>query len=422
MFNVKIKYLNPNYIMKRISRRKFFKYSAFASTSLLIPNFLKKFEARELYGNPSLQKITGAGKKLIIIQLSGGNDGLNTVIPFRNDNYYESRPQLSIGKNKVLKLNDELGLNPEMTGLREIFNKGNLSIINNVGYPNPDRSHFRSMDIWQSGSSSNEYLNTGWIGRYLDSECESCKNAYNAIEVDTTLDLAMKGKRRNGIAVVDPKRYYLNSSEEFLLDIAKRNNKYPADSNVGYLYKTLIETTSSADYVYKNSKIYKSQIEYPGTLFGKNLKTIAELIISGSDTMVYYVSMNGFDTHVNQSGRQEKLLKELSEGLQSITEDLRKNDRLNEVLIVTFSEFGRRVKQNASGGTDHGTANNIFLIGGNLKSPGFYNSQPDLADLDEGDLKFEIDFRSIYSTLLNKWLNADDKLIMGNNFDFLNIV
>lgn len=407
--------------MKKLSRRNFFKYSAFASTSLLIPNFLKEFEAKELYADTAFQKIAKGGKKLIIVQLSGGNDGLNTVIPFRNDNYYEQRPQLSIQKNKVLKLNDELGLNPEMKGLKEIFAKGNLSIMNSVGYPNPDRSHFRSMDIWQSGSSSSEYINTGWVGRYLDSECESCKTPYSAIEVDSTLNLVMKGERRNGIALQDPKKFYVDSSEKFLSDVSKKNI-HQDDSNVAYLYKTLIETTSSAEYVYENSKIYKSKTLYPNSQFGKNLRTIAEMINSGIDTSVYYVSMNGFDTHINQKGRQEALLNELSRGLYSLTEDLRSADRLNEVLILTFSEFGRRVKQNASGGTDHGTANNVFLIGGNLKSPGFYNAQPDLTDLDEGDLKYEIDFRSIYATLLNKWLNADDKYVLGNNFEFLNLI
>lgn len=409
--------------MKKISRRNFFKYSAIASTSLLIPNFLKGFQAKELYNNSKLYNIASAGKKLIIVQLGGGNDGLNTVIPYRNDIYYGLRPELSIDDINILKLNDELGLNPQMVKFKELFDKGNLSIINSVGYPNPDRSHFRSMDIWQSGSGSNQYLNTGWIGRYLDSECESCKKPYSAIEVDDILSLAMKGKNRSGIAVEDPQRFYMNSSERYLLDLSndtKINHK--EDTNVNYLYKTLIETTSSADYVYQNSKIYKSKLDYPNTQFGKNLRTIAEMIVSDIDTTVYYVSLSGFDTHVNQKGRQEKLLSELTEGLYSFTEDLRKNNKLDDVLIMTFSEFGRRVKQNASGGTDHGTANNLFLISGNLKNPGIYNGAPNLTDLDDGDLKYQIDFRSIYSTVLKKWLDGDDALVMGNSFNYLDIV
>lgn len=408
--------------MKKITRRNFFKFSALASTSLFIPNFLRGFEADALSSNPELKKLLSGNKKLIVIQLSGGNDGLNTVIPYRNDIYYSLRPKLSLDEKKVLKLNDELALNPEMTKLKEIFDKGNLSVINSVGYPNPDRSHFRSMDIWQSGSGSDEYLSTGWIGRYLDSECPSCKNPYSAIEVDSTLNLAMKGAQRSGIAVEDPRRFYMNSTERFLVDIAKKNKHDNSNSNVSYLYKTLIETTSSAEYIYENSKIYKSKIEYPNTQFGKNLRTIAQMIISNIDTSVYYVSMTGFDTHVNQKGRQERLLGELSNGLYSLTKDLKANDRLSEVLIMTFSEFGRRVKENGSGGTDHGTANNIFLIGENLKTPGVYNNSPDLSNLNDGDLNYEIDFRSLYSTVLNKWLEANDTKILGGNFDRLNVI
>ncbi|MDQ3194067.1 MAG: DUF1501 domain-containing protein, partial [Bacteroidota bacterium] len=383
---------------------------------------LRGLQANELVNNPQMQKLITGGKKLIIVQLSGGNDGLNTIIPFRNDIYYSLRPKLSIEESKIIKLNDEIGLNPEMGKLKEIFDKGNLSIINSVGYPNPDRSHFRSMDIWQSGSGSDKYLNTGWIGRFLDSECSTCRNPYSAIEVDSLLTLAMKGQKKSGIALEDPKRFYMNSSERFFQEIAKRNKHDHEDTNVGYLYKTLIETTSSADYVYENSRIYKSKLDYPNSQFGKNLKTIAEMIISNIDTTVYYVSMSGFDTHVNQAGRQDRLLNELSEGLYSLTEDLRSNNRLDEVMIMTFSEFGRRVKENGSGGTDHGTANNILLIGGNLNSPGLYNSMPDLSNLEDGDLKYEIDFRDIYATLLNKWLDADDRLVLGDKFNYLNFV
>ncbi|MBS1518853.1 MAG: DUF1501 domain-containing protein [Bacteroidetes bacterium] len=408
--------------MKSIDRRKFFKYSALASASIFIPDFLKLLQAKEINGNSFPLSEAAGGKKLVIIQLSGGNDGLNTVVPYNNDIYYELRPGISIERSKVLRLSENAGLNPEMNKLKELFDKGNLSVISNVGYPNPDRSHFRSMDIWQSGSGSDEYLETGWIGRYLDSECDGCSNPYNAIEVDPSLNLALKGKYKNGIALEDPKRFYMNTSERYFLELSSESENFHEDNNVGYLYKTLAETTSSADYIYENSKIYKSKRDYPETQFGKNLKTIAEMIISDTDTTVYYVSLTGFDTHVNQKSRQDRLLRELSEGMNSITEDLRENGKLDETLIMTFSEFGRRVKQNASGGTDHGTANNIFIINGNLKKPGLYNELADLKDLDSGDLKYEIDFRSVYSTIMRKWLNADETRIFGKSFEYLNFI
>ncbi|MBV6478115.1 MAG: hypothetical protein HGGPFJEG_00862 [Ignavibacteria bacterium] len=408
--------------MKILTRRKFFKCSALAATSLLIPDFLKGFAGTYSPENSFLKNSLKSGNKLIVIQLSGGNDGLNTVIPYKNDIYYEARQKISISENKVLKITDEAGLNPEMNMFREIFDKGNLCIVNSVGYPNPDRSHFRSMDIWQSGSSSDEYVSTGWLGRYLDSDCTGCDNPYNAIAVDPNLAMALKGNKRSGMAVENPQRFYMNTTEKYFLELAEQTKIFRDDNNVSYLYKTLAETTSSADYIYENSKIYKSKRDYPDTAFGKNLKTISEMINSDIDTSVYYVSLSGFDTHVNQNGRQERLLKEYSEGVYSLTEDLRESGMLGSSLIMTFSEFGRRVKQNAGGGTDHGTANNLFLIGGNLKTAGLYNSMPDLSNLESGDLKFEIDFRSVYSTILRNWLNADDRKIMGKEFEMLGIV
>ena len=405
--------------MNKLSRRDFLKLSAFASSALMIPKFLTPLQAKEI------NELLGSDitRKLVIIQLSGGNDGLNTIIPYNNDIYYSGRETISVAKNNVIKINDELGFNPGMAKLKELYDSGYVSVINSVGYPNPNRSHFRSMDIWQTASDSDKYVNSGWIGRYLDSECADCKNPYNAIEVSDTLSLAMKGNSYNGLAVEDPQKFFLSSSENFFTDIAGISKTKKDDhENVSYLYKTVAEATSSADYVYKTSKIYKSKLDYPKGQFSQNLKTIAELIISNIDSRVFYISLSGFDTHVNQKARQDALLKELSDGLFSFTSDLKQNNRLNETLVMTFSEFGRRVSQNASNGTDHGTANNIFMINGQLKNPGFYNSAPDLTDLDNGDLKYKIDFRTVYANVLNKWLGANDEKILGQKFKSLDIV
>lgn len=403
--------------MKKINRRKFIELSVLASASLLIPAFIKPVQA-----NTFRRKISDVSKKLIIIQLSGGNDGLNTIIPFKNDIYYKNRSSISISENNVLKINDELGFNPVMEKLKSIYDNGQLSVINSVGYPNPNRSHFRSMDIWHTASDANENLNTGWIGRYLDSECMNCKNPYNAIEVNENLSLALKGTSKSGIAVEDPERFFISTAENFFMDVLKTNEKHSHDENVAYLYKTMADATSSAEYVYKTSRIFKSKSEYPNTNFGKDLKTIAELIISEIQTSVFYVSLGGFDTHVNQTGRQERLLKELSESLFALNNDLKINNKQDEVLVMVFSEFGRRVKQNGSNGTDHGTANNIFLINGNLKNPGFYNEAPDLLNLENGDLKYQIDFRDIYSNILNDWLGVNSESILGKKFGGLNII
>lgn len=403
----------------KYNRRKFIALSGLASTAILIPNFLKAF------GKINHGLVESAnGKKLVIIQLSGGNDGLNTVVPYRNDIYYAGRQGIAIQQSGVLTLNDELGLNPNLTALKKLYDNANLAIINNVGYPNPDRSHFRSMDIWQTASGSDQYLKSGWVGRFLDAQCADCNNAYHAIEVDDTLSLAMKGENKNGIALRDPNRLYASTAEKYFADTVAgyQKNSGGADINLNYLYKTMVETLSSADYIYKESKIYKSDITYPTTDFSKNLKTIAELIVAGIDTSVFYVSLGSFDTHVNQVGQQNRLLGQLSDGLDAFIADLKKNDKFKDVMIMTFSEFGRRVKQNASNGTDHGTANNIFMISGSLAKPGIYNDSPNLNDLDEGDLKYHIDFRSLYATVLNKWLDANDEQILGNRFDYVSVI
>lgn len=380
---------------------------------MFIPSFVKAFD-------DALLNSTGY-KRLVIIQLSGGNDGLNTVIPFRNDIYYKNRPTISIDKANILNLNDELGLHSSLSSLKQLYDNGYLTILNNVGYPNPDRSHFRSTDIWQTASHSNQYLQTGWIGRYLDNFCDA---EYNAIEIDESLSLALKGRKLNGIATNNARRFYRISQEPYFKKVLKHHNsEHLNEHNLGYLYKTLLSAESSAKYIYEKSKTFRSKQKYPSNGFAKQLKTTAEFINSGLGTKVFYASLGGFDTHANQKGRQERLLKIYGESVKSFVADLKSNNTFKDTLILTFSEFGRRVKQNAARGTDHGAANNVFIIGGNLKKQGIYNNLASLQDLDNnGDLKFEIDFREVYATILNKWLEVNDKTILNSTYNRLDFI
>lgn len=389
-----------------MKRRDFLKSSGLASTSLLIPSFLSDFSFQKLFSSRT-------GKVLVVVQLSGGNDGLNTVIPYQNDIYYKSRPTLAISQAEVLKVSDELGFNPALESLRGLYDSGNLSIINSVGYPNPDRSHFRSMDIWQTASKSDEYLSSGWLGRYLDS---NCPNPYHGLEISDSLSLAMKGIDKNGFAMSNPNQLRKTTNNRFLQAVADHADHDHAEENVAYLYKTMIETQQSADYLYEQSKVHRSRVDYPRNAFGQNLKQVSELITADTDTKIYYLSLSGFDTHANQKNQQARLLQVYADAMKAFVEDLQQNNLLDDVLIMTFSEFGRRVAQNGSNGTDHGTANNLFLVGGNLQKPGFYNAAPDLRTLDEGDLIYEIDFRNIYATILDKWLEADAPRVLGGNF------
>jgi len=393
-----------------MKRRDFIRNSALVSGAFMVPAFLKPFEAM------AQSQISGY-KNLVIIQLSGGNDGLNTIVPYGNDIYYQKRNTIAIKKPDIITLDDMQGLNPALSSLKEIYDQGWMSVINSVGYPNPDRSHFRSMDIWQTASDSDQFLTNGWIGRYLDSNCQVNKNPYTAIEVDDTLSLAMKGAKMKGVAVQDPEKLYQTTREPFFKDLVHEHNSADLnEDNLGYLYKTMIDSYSSADYIRNTSKTYNVTGQYPATQLGNQLKTVSKFINSGLQTRVYYVSLSGFDTHIRQQDQQARQLKIYGDAVAAFVKDLKQTGKLDDTMVMTFSEFGRRVEQNASDGTDHGTANNILVYGGKLKKAGIYNNAPDLATLEDGDLKYEIDFRDVYATLLDKWLDMNNSQVLNRNF------
>jgi len=401
-----------------LNRRSFLQVGSLASASMMMPKFLKAFEKDNL--------APPGNKVLVVVQLSGGNDGLNTVIPYRNDIYYRSRPTLGIQREQALSLTDEIGIHPALQGLKGLYDEGSLAIMNNVGYPNPDRSHFRSMDIWQSASASSENWTDGWIGRFLDAQCKGCDKPVQALEIDDTLSLAMKGDLQKGLAFKDPDKLQAAANDRMFKELlGKENSGHPIEDDhapVDYLYKTMGATMSSAGYIKNQFKAYKTKELFPATDLGKNMQTIARLIMSDISTKVYYVSHGAFDTHVNQLASQQTQLKRLDEAITALTRELKNNNRFQDVVIVTFSEFGRRVAQNASGGTDHGTANNMFLIGGGLKKQGLLNDGPDLVNLDEGDLQHTVDFKSVYATLLKNWLGADDAAILKKQYEHLSFV
>lgn len=395
-----------------IKRRAFIKSASLATASLWVPRFL------QAHARPGA--LAPNGKILVVIQFSGGNDGLNTVIPTRNDVYYRERPRLGIARDETLRLTDEAGLHPSLVALKNLYEAGELAVLHNVGYPNPDRSHFRSMDIWHTASPANEYWSTGWLGRYLDAQCPSDQSGCHApvLEIDDTLSLALKGEHRKGLALQEPQQLYNTARSPYFSDyLAAQGNHESDDSPVGYLYKTMAETLASADYLFEKSRAKASTGAYPATELGKHLKTVASLILGDAETSVYYLSLGSFDTHINQAGQQKRLFTELNDAIAAFAADLKTQGRWKDVLVATFSEFGRRVSQNASGGTDHGTANQMFFLGGSLKQKGLLNSLPDLSDLDQGDLKYNVDFRQVYATLLGRWLGADADAVLGSRFD-----
>ncbi|PZU88423.1 MAG: twin-arginine translocation pathway signal [Chryseobacterium sp.] len=394
-----------------INRKNFIKTSSLAAASFFFPNFLEALTLPEA--------IAINGKTLIILQLSGGNDGLNTIIPVKNDIYYKLRNKISIKEENALLLTDEAGINPDLKFFKELYDNGELAVMNNVGYPEPSKSHFRSMDIWQSASSSNQFINSGWLGRYLDEACHDCQNPTQAIEVDDLLSLAMKGNHNKAIAFKDPKKLYDYSVENFYKQITTDGHNHDLAS---YMYNTLGSTINNSEYIFEESKAKPTDKAYPTTQIGKDFKTIASLVKSDINTQVYYLSIGSFDTHYNQNKSQSNLFKMIDQAIRVFVKDMKENGKFNDVMIMTFSEFGRRVAQNASNGTDHGTANQMFFISGGLKKKGLLNPLPDLTKLKDGDLIYTEDFRKVYATVLKRWLNSDDKKILGKDngyYDFI---
>jgi uncharacterized protein (DUF1501 family) len=398
-----------------MNRRSFLQHSILTSAgALLLPDTLLS----------AMSDTRVNSKKLVVIQLSGGNDSLNMVVPYTNKTYYKLRPALAIPEKDVLKLSKDQGLSPVMTSFKKLYEQGRLSIINSVGYPGPDRSHFRSMDIWQSASDSDRYLSTGWIGRYLSLLPDEQRKPHAAIEIDTNLDLALKGSTITGLSLENPDRLYDSIRRGMFRPLTKTISQKTGNPNLKYIHETMLETVSSVDYIHGKTAGHaptRGQNYSKGRLTA-NLSVIAGLINANLSTRVYYTTFSGFDTHVNQKPQQARLLKELSDGVGSFVNELDESGHMNDVVILIFSEFGRRVKQNASNGTDHGCAGNILLISNNLKTKGFYNDPPDLSDLDKGDVKYKIDFRSVYAALLEKQLDMKHELILGRQFPIPDII
>ncbi|MBX9770751.1 MAG: DUF1501 domain-containing protein [Candidatus Obscuribacterales bacterium] len=377
------------------------------------------------------KRVIGKDKVLVVVQLSGGNDGLNTVVPYGLGTYYDARPQIGIKPNEVIALNGQIGLNPNMSGMADLFKKGKLAIIQAVGYPNANRSHFRSIEIWQT-ASPDRIAGTGWLGRYLDQASlggDLSKNLLAAVNVDPVLPKTLSANKVIVPSVanvndfrfkVDPdypqdRKAQVSAFEDIYANFTLRR------PYVDLLRKVGLETNKASDHLLAITKNYKSAQNYPDNEFARGLKFISQMITGGVSSRIYNISLNGFDTHVNQARTQSRLLKQLSEGLTCFQADLDAHGCADDVLVMVFSEFGRRVSENNGRGTDHGTAEPLFVLG-NAVHGGLYGDHPNLTNLDNGDLRHKIDFRSVYATILDRWLKADSAAILGNRFDQMGFV
>jgi uncharacterized protein (DUF1501 family) len=385
------------------------------------------------------------GKILVVVQMSGGNDGINTVVPWADPTYHRARPSLAHNEKEVLKLDSYVGLHPSLGPLKSLYEDGRMSVIQGVGYPNPNRSHFRSMDIWHSAAPEKELTTDGWLGRYFDNQCAGC-DPHVGVSIGEQLPLAMRGDRITPLSFERPEnyRYQGRDKDDYLklnkIDLSKAppapstqpapaiakpmaKNKQiqvtPADQ-LDFLHRTAMDAQVSSDDILRMVRGHDAA-GYPNGEFGTGLRTVAAMIGGGLPTRVYYVSLGGFDTHANEKGRHDQLMQQFAQGVSAFMKDLKQQGNDDRVLVMTFSEFGRRVEQNASGGTDHGTAAPMFVFGKPLKR-GLLGRYPSLTDLDHGDLKYTVDFRSVYATVLQDWLDAPSKPILGQQFKTLDMV
>ncbi len=378
-----------------MNRRNFLALTGtFTGGSLLLPNFLYSFGSQN--------NLVLGEQCVVFVQLNGGNDGLNTFIPFEDALYYDLRPKISLSKTEVLNSSKGMALHPALKGFAIMQQTGDLSVIQNVGYPNPVRSHFRSQEIWQTAPTNQEYLSDGWLGRYLDLQCKEHQPTAG-INLDSIDNLALKGEEPNSITVKDPERFRTISKAENEGQLS--NN--PSLDFVRKIANSVVE--GSVDIQKALAKSAASDVIYPKTGLAKNLEWISKLIKGNLNSKVYYTSLGGFDTHDNQLAIHKNKLTELNDAVYSFYEDLKKSQQLQNVTIVVFSEFGRRVKDNGRG-TDHGTAAPMFIIGGNNRGK-IIGNNPNLSDLDNGDLKHQIDFRSVYAAILKNKLAFDSSKI-----------
>lgn len=406
------------------TRRQFLQTTLGSSTllsiGLSVPDFLAR-AARAAENQP-----TRGENVLVVVQLSGGNDGLNTLIPFADDGYGRNRIVLRIPTEQVLKLNDHLGLHPQMSGFRKLVEAGRLAILPGVGYPNPDRSHFRSMDIWHTARPEVEDKRDGWLGRCLDHASRTVGGDVPALHLGAGPSPLALASQRSPVPSIESLEGFRLRAEGGALPLESLGKlaeaaRPDAPPLIEFLRHSAVHAYASSRQVQDVLKSDHGTANYPETGLARKLKQIAQLIDAGLNTRLYYVALDGFDTHSNQAGGHAALLGELSGAVSAFVEDLAARSQLNRVAVFCFSEFGRRVRENASQGTDHGTAAPLFLAGGHV-CPGVLGAQPSLADLDgEGDLKFLTDFRRVYATLLDRWLGCPSQAVLGQAFEPLPI-
>ncbi len=398
------------------SRRDFLGRGSMIAVGLMAPPWLSAIAKADVIKQSKGGKVN-PDNVLVVCQFSGGNDGLNMIVPWSDATYHSLRPTLAIPDDQVIKLSDDLGFHPSMTALSELFKQGKVAVVNSVGYPNPNRSHFKSMDIWQSASPDSR-LRYGWIGRAFDVRAASGQiSPVAGIGLSVEKPLALTADHASipcfasladiQAMVGDP------DTEKMLRQIQG------ADAAQGTSTRVIQQANKSAldamtELKSRLDKFSPAQT-YGTDPFGQGFKQIAQIVASSPATRVVYFSSGGFDTHSRQAEQQAKLLKEFSDAVYAFQQEMEAAGKADKVTVLVFSEFGRRSYENGSGGTDHGKAAPMLLIGKNVKG-GFHGPKPDLQHLDDGDITFKTDFRQVYATALDNWMGIDSEVVLGQAF------
>ena len=426
------------------TRRDFLRTTALGSAfTWTVPSFLAHTFAQLQADAADKGMRTATGKDstiLVILQMAGGNDGLNTVVPYSNDHYHNARPRLGLREKGLLKINDDLAFNASLGGLKSLYDAGQLSVIQGVGYPNPNRSHFRSTEIWQTASDAQRFERYGWLGRYFDNACKGADPTIG-VSVGRQMPQAFAAKKPMGVSLEDPQSYKFMTSDRpdadetaTMEDTFREMNSGASigslpgaamqeGSTLDYVERTALDAQISSEQILAASNKVQNKAEYPAGRLGGSMKLVARLIGGQLPTRIYYVSQGGYDTHSNQANSHERLLKELGDSVKAFIDDIKAQGNFDRVMLMTFSEFGRRVKENASGGTDHGAAS-VMFVAGNKINAGLLGNYPSLApgDLFNGDPKFTTDFRGVYAGVLEQWMKAPSAPVLGRKFEPIKIV
>jgi uncharacterized protein (DUF1501 family) len=407
------------------NRRQFLQTSALLGFGATVPTFLGK----TAFATPTSDKAGAKETILVVVQLTGGNDGLNTVIPYADAEYAKLRPTIGVKKTDVKKLTDSLGLHPSMGEFAKLYEDKGLCVVQGVGYPNPDQSHFRSMDIWHAGSTDSS-LTEGWLGKAL--QHKPVAGFHLAESTKETAPLALTGAPARIPSITSLEDFQLKTTSADAQDQAKQKQliqevaKGTTTQGLGgsepnlldFVHRTAVTTYSSTDQLASIGKNYTAKATYPNTPLANRFKLAAKLIDAGTGARLFYVSQDGYDTHAGQggaTGQHANLLGAVSDAIAAFYRDLTARGHGERVCIMTFSEFGRRAKENGSQGTDHGSGAPMFLVGGRVK-PGIVGEHPSLSKLDDGNLVHCTDFRTVYAAVLGDWLGLDATKVLGKGF------